>query len=69
MGLQVRQGDLIHANRHGAVVVPPDVVDRVEAAIRKLQGTERLILAPARQKGFDFAAFEAAWAALEKART
>lgn len=69
MGLEVRQGDLIHADRHGAVVVPPDVIDRLEAAIRKLQDTERLILAPARQKGFDFAAFEAAWAAFEKART
>ncbi|MEC8293302.1 MAG: RraA family protein, partial [Pseudomonadota bacterium] len=31
--------------------------------------TESLILEPARQEGFDYAAFEQAWAAFEAART
>jgi len=35
----------------------------------KMQQTEQLILGPARAEGFDFAKFEAAWAAFEKART
>ena len=69
MGLTVRQGDLVHADRHGAVVVLPEVIPYLAAAIRKLQETERLVLDPARKPGFDFAAFEAAWAAFEKART
>ena len=69
MGLEVRQGDLVHADRHGAVVVPPAVISALAGAIRKLQETERLVLDPARQPGFDFTAFEAAWAAFEKART
>jgi regulator of RNase E activity RraA len=69
LGLEVRQGDLIHADRHGAVVIPVDVIDGLESAIRRLQETERLILGPAREAGFDFAAFEAAWSAFEKART
>lgn len=69
MGLEVRQGDLVHADRHGAVVVPVEVIDRLTAAVRKLQETERLVLDPARKPGFDFAAFEAAWGAFEKART
>jgi regulator of RNase E activity RraA len=69
MGLEVRPGDLVHADRHGAVVVPPETVGALEAAIRRLQATERLILGPARGPGFDFAAFETAWAAFEKART
>jgi regulator of RNase E activity RraA len=68
MGLEVRQGDLVHADRHGAVVVPADILDRLEMAIRKLMETERVILDPARNSGFDFAAFEAAWNAFEKAR-
>jgi hypothetical protein len=34
-----------------------------------MQETERLVLDPARAPGFDFAAFESAWAAFEKART
>jgi hypothetical protein len=33
-----------------------------------MQDTEKLVLGPARADGFDFAAFEAAWEAFEKAR-
>jgi regulator of RNase E activity RraA len=69
MGLTVQQGDLVHADRHGAVVIPAEVVPDLSAAIRKLQDTERLVLDPARKPGFDFAAFEAAWTAFETART
>lgn len=68
-GLTIAQGDLVHADRHGAVVVPRNVVGQLAAAIAKMQATEQLILAPARAPGFDFAAFEAAWAAFERART
>lgn len=69
MGLEVRPGDLIHADRHGAVVVPPETIGQLAVAIARLQATERLVLDPARAPGFDFAAFEAAWAAFEAART
>ena len=68
-GLTIRPGDLVHADRHGAVVVPDDVIPRLAGAIRTLLATERLVLDPARAEGFDFAAFEAAWTAFEKART
>lgn len=68
-GLAVAPGDLVHADRHGAVVIPPDVVPKLAAAIARMQATEALVLDPARAPGFDFAAFEAAWTAFEKART
>lgn len=68
-GLTVAPGDLVHADRHGAVVVPPEVIPALAAGIRKLLDTERVILEPARKPGFDFAAFEAAWTAFENART
>jgi regulator of RNase E activity RraA len=68
-GLRVAPGDLIHADRHGALVVPPEVIPVLGDAIGKLLETERLILEPARGSGFDFTAFEAAWAAFERART
>jgi regulator of RNase E activity RraA len=68
-GLTVAPGDLVHADRHGAVVVPADVIPNLAAAIRKLQDTEALVLEPARKPGFDFATFEAAWTAFENART
>lgn len=69
MGLEVQPGDLVHADRHGAVVVPPDAVSGLGKALHRLQATERLILDPARQPGFDFAAFEEAWAVFERSRT
>ncbi|TNF17949.1 MAG: RraA family protein [Rhodobacteraceae bacterium] len=68
-GLTVAQGDLVHADRHGAVVIPAEIVDEIAAAIDKMQRTEHLVLGPAREPGFDFARFEAAWTAFEKART
>lgn len=68
-GLNLAPGDLVHADRHGALVVPPDIIPRLAAAIRKLQDTEALVLGPARRPGFDFVAFEAAWKAFERART
>ncbi|MGB0960227.1 MAG: RraA family protein [Halocynthiibacter sp.] len=68
-GMHVADGDLIHADRHGALVIPPDVLPNLEEAIIKLLATEKLVLDPARKDGFDFDAFEIAWAAFEKART
>ncbi len=67
-GLTVNPQDLIHADRHGALVVPDDVVDQLEGAIQKLLSTERIILDAAAQPDFDFDAFQAAWTAFEKAR-
>ncbi|WP_435138261.1 RraA family protein [Pseudopelagicola sp. nBUS_19] len=69
LGMQVADGDLIHADRHGALVIPTDVLLGLEAAIHKLLDTEKLVLDPARQDDFDFDAFEAAWTAFENART
>ena len=69
MGLSVTEGELIHADRHGALVIPSDVLPSLVAAITKLIDTERLVLDPARAADFDYDAFEKAWAAFEAART
>ncbi len=68
-GLIIKDGDLVHGDRHGALVIPPEVVDELEQAIIKLLETEKLILEPARETGFDFETFEKAWAAFENSRT
>lgn len=68
-GLTVHPGDLIHADRHGALAIPPELVGELGDAIRKLLDTELIVLDAARAPGFDFATFEAAWSAFEKART
>lgn len=67
--LTIHDGDLVHADRHGALVIPNEVIPELEAAILKLLETEKLILEPARAEGFDFEAFEKAWCAFEAART
>jgi regulator of RNase E activity RraA len=68
-GMSVTEGDLIHADRHGAIVIPADVIDVLEDAIDKLLSTEHLILEPARKDEFDFDAFEKAWTTFENSRT
>ncbi|WP_170603557.1 RraA family protein [Ruegeria arenilitoris] len=67
-GLTVSPGELIHADRHGALVIPTDIVDQLETAIQKLLTTERIVLDAARRAEFNFEAFETAWSAFEKAR-
>ena len=67
-GMTVNDGDLIHADRHGALVVPADVIPTLSGAIDKLLASESVILEPARREGFDFEAFEKAWAAFEQSR-
>jgi regulator of RNase E activity RraA len=53
-GLEVASGDLVHADRHGAVLIPVDAVRRVLDAAALLQRREAVILAAARAEGFGF---------------
>jgi regulator of RNase E activity RraA len=50
-GMAVRSGDLIHADRHGAVVVPADKIDAMQAAGEGLSAREAKIIAAARAPG------------------
>ena len=68
-GLKISDGDLVHADRHGAIVIPEDIIPALKVAIEKLLDTEKLILTPAQQDNFDFEAFADAWSNFEKART
>ena len=47
-GMTVDQGDLVHADRHEALIVPPDVILLLKTAIERLIATEQFILEPAR---------------------
>ena len=68
-GLEIDDNELVHADRHGALVIPAGYETELEAAIHKLLDTEKIVLEAARKPGFDFDAFETAWTAFEKART
>ena len=58
-GMAVRSGDLIHADRHGAVVVPLETIDPMKAAAPGLAGKEAKII-DAAKSGAGLAAIKAA---------
>jgi regulator of RNase E activity RraA len=51
-GMAVRHGDLIHADRHGAVVIPLEAAAALPLAIDLCTRREAPIIAAARQPGF-----------------
>ena len=69
LGLLVNHGDLVHADRHGALVIPMDVIGQLEKAIAMLFSSEKLILEPAREPGFNMEKLAIAWKAFEQSRT
>ncbi len=60
-GMAVKSGDLIHADRHGAVVVPIDKIDAMAAALDGLMKQEARIIAAARAPGATVEAIKAAF--------
>jgi regulator of RNase E activity RraA len=48
LGMRVRSGDLVHADRHGAVVVPVAAVSELPEAARRIANREARILEVAR---------------------
>jgi regulator of RNase E activity RraA len=58
-GMAVKNGDLIHADRHGAIVVPSDKIEAMRSALDGLSAREAKIIAAARAGG-DVAAIKAA---------
>src|SRR4051795_9011077 len=57
-GMAVKSGDLVHADRHGAIVVPIDKIDAMKAALDGLSAREAKIIAAAKAGG-DVAAIKA----------
>ncbi len=59
-GMNVKSGDLIHADRHGAVVVPIESIDAMPAALEKLLKKEAAIIGAARAPGMTIETIKAA---------
>jgi len=60
-GMAVKSGDLIHADRHGAVVVPVDKIDAMPAALDGLMKQEARIIEAARAPGVTVETVKAAF--------
>lgn len=52
-GMRVVHGDLIHADQHGAVVIPHAVARNIKAAAEDIGRRERVIIDAARAPGFN----------------
>ncbi len=64
-GMTVVHGDLIHADRHGAVVILHELAAKLPAAIDLLGRKEKVILDAAKKKGFGIEVLRQAFAASE----
>ena len=51
-GMRVEPGDLIHADQHGAVVIPIDVADQVPQAAADIAAKEAVLINASQQPGF-----------------
>ena len=60
-GMRVRDGDLIHADQHGAVVIPWNVAERVRDAAELIARRERVIIDASKEPGFDAKRLRKAW--------
>jgi regulator of RNase E activity RraA len=54
-GMYVDSGDLVHADRHGAVVIPKAVAARIPDAAALLARREAVVIAAAKEPSFDTA--------------
>jgi regulator of RNase E activity RraA len=58
-GMAVRSGELIHADRHGAVVVPTDKIAAMRPALEKITAREKTIIDAARSQNVSVEAIKA----------
>ncbi|MEP1576034.1 RraA family protein [Roseibium album] len=69
LGMRVAQDELVHADRHGALVIPAEVVSCLKEAIEGVIAREAIVLEPAREPGFNISKLEEVWAKFEAVRT
>ena len=60
-GMRVKDGDLMHADQHGAVVIPHDVAAGVPEAAAAIARREAVIIGASQEPGFDMARLRQAW--------
>ena len=68
LGMVVNSDDIVHADYHGAVVIPAVALDKLPGAIDLMARKEKVILDAARAPGFDVEKMRAAMAASEQVK-
>ena len=67
-GMVVSDGEIEHADRHGAIVIPRELLDKLPAAIDLMARREKELLDAARKPGFSVAALRQAFAASDQVK-
>ena len=68
-GMRVYENEFVHADRHGAIVIPNLVIPKLKSAIETVIESEAIVLGPAREPGFNIDKLEEVWAKFEAVRT
>lgn len=63
-GMDVDDGDLVHADQHGAVVVPVASVEALLSEAERIMARERILIDAAKQPGFTIEKMRKAWAGM-----
>lgn len=56
MGMRLTENELIHADRHGAIVIPNEVISTLKTAIETVVASEAIVLGPARSVAISYLA-------------
>ena len=59
--MRVRDGDLLHADQHGAVVVPAGVATQIPDAAALIARREAVVIKACQEEGFNFERLREAW--------
>jgi regulator of RNase E activity RraA len=60
-GLHVNDGDIIHADQHGAVIIPNEALSMIERGINYMTRKENHLIHAAKQPNFDIEKLKIAW--------
>jgi regulator of RNase E activity RraA len=61
-GMEVASGDIVHADRHGAVIVPEAALGEIHKTVKLLVAREKVIIGAAKKKGVTVAKLAKAFA-------
>ena len=60
-GLKIKPNDIIHADQHGAVIIPRDALKILPKAIEFMKEKEEIIIKASKEKDFNFDKLKFAW--------
>ena len=61
LGLKIKPNDIIHADRHGAVIIPRDALTMLPKAIQFMKDKEEIVIKASKEKDFNFEKLKIAW--------